>query len=306
MPAMKIETPAEQLFFTTVYVSGWSSEGRSWTGTGFVYAVPTDKGEAHFLVSNKHVFEGASRLEVRLLRKGSGDSPLWGETASAQWMVAEGEPVCASHPDPEVDVAVIPFGPVVNRLHRQGQTAFFRSFFPGHVPDAAKLQELDALEQVLFVGYPIGLYDTSNFTPIVRRGMTATPLQLDYQGKPAFLIDAAVYPGSSGSPVVLFDRGVYQDREGNTVLGTRFYLLGVLAAVHVREVDAEIIDVANAVARLSQEVGLGIVFRSECLEPCVDEMLSRGGLSRVTEPAVPPVQDGIVTDADRIVADHRE
>jgi hypothetical protein len=36
-----------------------------------------------------------------------------------------------------------------------------------------------------------------------RRGMTATPPQLDYCGRPTFLIDASVFGGSSGSPVFL-------------------------------------------------------------------------------------------------------
>ena len=40
--------------------------------------------------------------------------------------------------------------------------------------------------------------------PILRRGTTATPIALNFEGRPEFLIDAAVYPGSSGSPVFVY------------------------------------------------------------------------------------------------------
>ncbi len=275
---MKVQTVAEQLFFTTVYLSGSNADGATWTGTGFVYAVPTNKGEAHFLVSNKHVLEPAARLTARMVRGGPDGAPLWGEVSSAEWLT-DGD-ACLGHPDPAIDVAVVPFSPILNVLHGRGETAFYRSFSPDHVPTRDGWQELDALERVLFVGYPSGLYDTANMTPIAREGMTATPVGLDYQGKPAFVIDGAVYPGSSGSPVVLFDRGMYQRRDGGTVVGNRFLLLGVLAAVHIRDVEAQVIETTSLVARISQEIGLGIVFRSGCIDACVDEMLTRVGLSR--------------------------
>ena len=51
------------------------------------------------------------------------------------------------------------------------------------------------------------MYDQVNLIPITRTGMTATPLQLDYDGRPSFLIDASVFPGSSGSPVFVYKSG---------------------------------------------------------------------------------------------------
>jgi hypothetical protein len=76
------------------------------------------------------------------------------------------------------------------------------------------------------VGYPISLWDSVNNLPLLRRGITATHPKIDYRGKPEFLIDAAVFPGSSGSPVYLYDFGAFHDGE-ESKLGTRIYLLGI-------------------------------------------------------------------------------
>jgi V8-like Glu-specific endopeptidase len=69
------------------------------------------------------------------------------------------------------------------------------------IPFPSTSDDLDAIERIIFVGYPNGMYDRKNYTPILRQGITATPFHLDYDGLPAFLIDASVFPGSSGSPV---------------------------------------------------------------------------------------------------------
>lgn len=50
-------------------------------------------------------------------------------------------------------------------------------------------------------GYPRGFYDRLNLLPVARRAITATPISVDYEGRPEFLMDASVFPGSSGSPV---------------------------------------------------------------------------------------------------------
>ena len=53
---------------------------------------------------------------------------------------------------------------------------------------------------------------------------------MDFNGKAIFLIDAACFPGSSGSPVLLLNYGSFVDKKGDLMLGNRVYLLGVLYA----------------------------------------------------------------------------
>ncbi len=59
------------------------------------------------------------------------------------------------------------------------------------------------------VGYPVGLWDSVNNMPILRRGSTATLLDWTYEGRQEFVIDAACFPGSSGSPVFKYTVGDY-------------------------------------------------------------------------------------------------
>ncbi len=80
------------------------------------------------------------------------------------------------------------------------------------------------------VGYPNGLWDEVHNKPIFRKGITASHLKFDYNGKKEFLIDAACFPGSSGSPVFLLYEGAFNDRNGELYGGTKFNLLGTLYA----------------------------------------------------------------------------
>jgi hypothetical protein len=145
-------------------------------------------------------------------------------------------------------------------------------------PSAEQLAKLNSIEEVTFVGYPAGLFDRVNFLPIVRRGHAATPLAVDYNGLPAFLIDASVFPGSSGSPVFLVNEGGFMNSGGLT-LGSRLYLLGVLAAVHERPRLGSIVELpASHVAVIQENLHLGIVFKSRSIDECI-EIAVAGGMA---------------------------
>src|SRR5687767_4257067 len=96
------------------------------------------------------------------------------------------------------------------------------------------------LESITMVGYPNGLWDQANNLPIFRRGVLATDYKRDWNGRKEFLIDAACFPGSSGSPVMLFDVGSYHNRQGMHVGGSRIKLLGVLYAGPQHTVKGEV------------------------------------------------------------------
>jgi S1-C subfamily serine protease len=264
-------------------------------GTGFVYAVETDSGAAHFLVSNKHVFDGATRLAVRMIRSENG-APALGHATE---MTIDGFSADAwfGHSDPAIDVAILPLAPVINAMAERGEAPFFRAVPPDVMATSELLSQLDAIEEVTFVGYPSGLFDTTNFLPIMRRGTAATPLTVDYQGKPMFLIDASVFPGSSGSPVFLLNKGIYQSRDGAAVVGGRFACLGILAAVHIRTVNGVVQQLPSRLGvQIQEPIGLGLVFRASTIDECVDGLLGRFGAYRVEPPlSTPP---GELTEVD--------
>ena len=277
---MNPETTAEQLFFVTLRIES-SGVDSGWIGTGFIYGVETTKGTAHFLITNKHVLQDAESLAVTFIssdgtnapRLGDGLRMTWKGVTAASW---------AAHPDPGVDVAAAALSPLLNAAERAyGRSPFIRSVSPALCLRPEQLPDLDAYESVVFVGYPAGIYDTTNLLPVMRRGTTATPIGVNYRGMPAFLIDAAVFPGSSGSPVFLMDQGSYSTRGTMHLGANRLILLGILAAAHVRQVDGRVRELpAKFGVEFDEPVGLGIVFRAEAIDVCVDQLLARGGLVR--------------------------
>ena len=134
------------------------------------------------------------------------------------------------------------------------------------------LSSVDAVEEIIMIGYPNGLWDSTNNMPIVRRGITATNISFDYNGKKEFLIDAACFPGSSGSPVLICNVGAYRDKQGNLNLGSsRVLFVGVLYAGPQLTVtgDIRIVSVpdsqqkAMSVAAIPNN--LGYIIKSECI-----------------------------------------
>jgi hypothetical protein len=145
------------------------------------------------------------------------------------------------------------------------------------VPDESTVSALDALEEVLFVGYPNGVWDQINLMPILRRGITATPLMLNFEGRAEFLIDAAVYPGSSGSPVFMRvpEHSLARQRSAD-----RFLFLGVVAAVFFREeanhlVSAPVPANNNGTVMGSEMIDLGLVIKSRAVVELIDAYLRR-------------------------------
>lgn len=102
------------------------------------------------------------------------------------------------------------------------------------------MNDLTPLEDVVMIGYPNGIWDSSNNMPIIRSGVTATHPKRLYNGKSEFLIDIAAFPGSSGSPVFLFNCGSYLDKNNNTCMGNRIALLGILYAGIQHQISGEI------------------------------------------------------------------
>jgi len=109
------------------------------------------------------------------------------------------------HPDTNIDLAVLPFAAFVDQVARNQLSPDIMPITDKLV--ATKMEDFGVFQEIKFIGYPIGAWDEKHNLPIVRRGMTATDPGVDYNGMPKFLIDAAVYPGSSGSPIFVAEEG---------------------------------------------------------------------------------------------------
>lgn len=221
---------ADQLVHTTVRIETKTSKGGG-SGTGFFFRFCRDQNSATpVIVSNKHVIDGSeSGLFYITLCKPGTQEPNLGKHVAVP--IANFESYWVKHPDPEVDLAVFPIAPVLRFLQAQGNEPYTMSFEMSLVADASFMSSVSAVEDIVMIGYPTGLWDAVHNLPIVRRGITATPAYVDFDGKPHFMIDCACFPGSSGSPVMLYNVGMHSDKQGNINLGsTRVKLLGILFA----------------------------------------------------------------------------
>lgn len=214
--------------------------------------------------------------------KGENDKPLIGQRHD--FHISDFEGLWHDHPNAEVDIAVAPLRGLLNHMNSLGMEPFIRSVPSSVIPTAEQTADLDAVEEVMFVGYPNGIFDAKNLLPIVRRGITATPFQIDYGGEPKFLIDASVFPGSSGSPVFIANAGSYFDKSGGLRLyGGRFLFLGVISAVAIAEQHGRI-DFAPIptqrvpIVRMDQMLNLGIVYKSSTVLEAVLDQLRVGGV----------------------------
>ena len=165
------------------------------TGTSFVVrhewiGVDGEKKAGAFLVTNKHIV-GDSRSGSVLLAVVEDD----GTRRPENFEIPEG--VWAhwcGHPDGDIDVCVLPFSLCLNSLPEDVPKIDYNWFDSRLAPSEEAALDIGLIEDVLFIGYPNGLYDAANNLPLARRGVTATPCTVDYEGKPVFLIDASFSP----------------------------------------------------------------------------------------------------------------
>ncbi len=232
-----------------------------------------------FVVTNKHVLDGATELELITTLKSDGTPNL---ADHYPVRITELQGAVTGHPEDNVDIALLNFSNVVTTLAQAGVDTFYAKVPLEAIPSASQLAELDAIEDIVFLGYPDGPSDEINQLPVARRGITATPLTVDFRGQPQFLIDAAVYPGSSGSPVFLMDRGQLPIVGSPSVPGTRVWLLGIVAGAFFQPDTGRVtlMDTptqAEPVAAIRQWIDLGVIVKSRTIvETAVHAFQSRG------------------------------
>ncbi|QAY60463.1 serine protease [Microbacterium protaetiae] len=183
----------------------WQTLG---TGTGFV--VFSDSRS--YLVTNWHVLTGRdpltdeqigsssakpSRLEAHVIVESEADQrlgkvrydlQLYDDQGRARWLV---------HPTlgRAVDVVAFEFGP--------SYPARAEDFMPYDATEPEDPAAFTPTSEVSIVGYPFDL-DQRIDLPVWTRASIATEPELDFEGKPCFLVDARARSGQSGSPVIAY------------------------------------------------------------------------------------------------------
>lgn len=206
-------------------------KGNGSSGTGFITAIH-DNGNTHnpILVTNKHVIEGQQEIQICLsIRNEDGTiSPK-----NHVYISLPNQSKWFFHPDTNIDLCALQIGGYFKQQRDLGLDIVWKTIHPTLIPDSETLQNLDTVEDIIMIGYPIGIWDEFNNRPLFRKGITATHPFLKFNGRRNFMVDIAAFPGSSGSPIFAFKEGFnVVNSEGTKLVNKdgKFYLIGILYA----------------------------------------------------------------------------
>lgn len=219
----------DDLPYSTLRIKCFTKLGIS-TGTGsIVNLAPSDLLDlsAPALITNKHVMEDAESCEIVFHLKNS-DGTL-NEKENITVTIDNLENKILNHPDENCDICALFLSADLSDLLNKEIHVFYRQIPIEFIPTSEQINQIRTVEDILMVGYPNGLWDETNNLPLIRRGITSTHYKFNFNNNPWFVIDAACYNGSSGSPVFILNEDGYGDNLGNVIMGRpRIYFLGIL------------------------------------------------------------------------------
>ncbi|WP_400211125.1 serine protease [Candidatus Methanarcanum hacksteinii] len=254
---MKNDT-SELLTYTTVRIV---CDDKS-IGTGFVIELCKKGNECKpVIVTNRHVINGFKKYQYEMCIADQDGQPIDTEVVCFEGEVTE----WILHPNPEIDLACLPIAPLIRESNKRGLKPYYRSFDTTLIPTIEQMNELSVIEDIFVIGYPTGLEDTVNHKPLIRKGITSTHPKNDYMGKPHFVIDCSIFPGSSGSPVVIYNRGGYPIPEG-IQFGERLILLGIICQTFLHDLITISVDTTSKqMDKIPNDLGL-VIKSSQILE----------------------------------------
>jgi hypothetical protein len=229
--SQEIGSLSEKIINSTIRIECWHDTivngikiRNSSLGTGFFFAFTSGNFVFPVIVTNAHVLKNMD-LGILNFTEEVHHEPKYGSILKDT--ISDFKNKWILHPT--VDLAILPILPIVQDLSDRTKKKPYCYYLLSErlLPNDTLLKEISAIEEVFMIGYPKGIWDEINNIPVVRKGTTATPFFIDYQGKKEFLLDISIFPGSSGSPIILYDPGSIAQKGGEFGIRNRISLLGI-------------------------------------------------------------------------------
>lgn len=126
-----------------------------------------------------------------------------------------------------VDVAAIAVGDLIVEQAKNGTSLVSHAGLTSDNLPEHRETPINTGDDILVAGYPRGFYDVENKFPIIKSGIISSKWGFNFNGKPYFLIDSKLFPGSSGSVVLtkpeylaVIDEKIMYSKDGSyTFLG---------------------------------------------------------------------------------------
>ena len=184
------------------------------TGSGFFYHQLGEKAKDDsnwtevkdvWVVTNRHVIlpkiggqEFVPDNFIFNLRKHEGNAIVWSSIKLDKEQLLKR---AKFHSNKNVDVGIVKIHDLLTDKAKNNEYLQWSSVSKENLPGNNNI-DVEVADDVVAIGYPRGFYDEFNVFPIVKTGTIATRWGANFNGHPYFLIDAKLFPGSSGSIVV--------------------------------------------------------------------------------------------------------
>ncbi|MBO6286444.1 MAG: trypsin-like peptidase domain-containing protein [Bacilli bacterium] len=238
----------EQLYYCTTRILAHRADVES-IGTAFFLELKIDGKTYPLLVTNKHVLfdEQVCDYQIEIHTSLTKNKKIF--VRNGRWFF-----------HPEEDLAFAFIRPILHQAlsSKEANKSIFLT--EQNIIGSKDIEVLDAIEEVIMIGYPKGIYDEYNNLPVVRKGILSSPLHSLFNGKRQGLIDVALFPGSSGSPVFVFRNYVGNDLN---LKNDYIRLIGVNFQGYTYQ--NEVIKAVNGGDSVTTFVNLAMYIKAECL-----------------------------------------
>lgn len=252
-------------------------------GSGFFYQELAEKDPSKtgygwreimetWLVTNRHVLlpkiDEKECIPERItfhMRAIEGENVAWDPIEIA---TSEITPRLKLHQELTVDIVILRISDLITKQIDTGSR--YMSWSAVSEEDLPQNSGITAevADDVIVVGYPRGFYDRKNIYPIVKSGIIASRWGMKFDGKPLFLIDSKLFPGSSGS-IVITKPTASPVHEGplEGYRETQFAFLGVYSGSPIVQISS--IDLGDFTITRKDSCDLGAVWYGELISEIV-------------------------------------